>query len=408
MLQVCKNATRMRPALPLAALLLMAILPGTATAQDPDQSQQSDFDRMVEEQNRQFDEFTDQMERDWQAWVVADSLAFEQFRGQVEAKWGSFTGTTRKDWVEYDDARDSRTSVDFEQGEAVVEVLVPAAAAEEEAVGLELLQEAVVNLVTDRGKTMDYPVLDQNPAPLRQRPVLENQVADNSGNTVDAANANQFAAEVIQEKPIVKTPVASKDGVARVKISVAIPLVPKHLRVRAEQYLETVTAFSRKYNLDSRVVLAMIHTESYFNPKAKSHIPAYGLMQLVPGYGGKDAYEFVHGKDSLPTPNYLYDPRNNIELGCAYMSLVMTRYLKAIEDDLSRLYCAICAYNTGAGNVSKAFTGKSRVSTAAKEINVMEPDAVLAKLKRDLPYEETRDYIVKVLERVKYYDEWKN
>ncbi len=86
----------------------------------------------------------------------------------------------------------------------------------------------------------------------------------------------------------------------------------------------------------------------------------------------------------------------------------MTRYLKPIENDLSRLYCAICAYNTGAGNVSKAFTGKSRVSAAAREINGMQPEAVLAKLKTDLPYEETRDYIVKILERVKYYDEWKN
>jgi len=397
---------QMNSARGIALAVLFMFMAQQSPAQDSDQSGQSEFDRMVEEQNRQFDEFTDRMEQDWRAWVVADSLAFSQFRGEVEAKWGSYNGTTRKDWVEYDENKDSRTAVDFEKGEAVVEVLVPATSDAD--AGLDQLREAVNNLVEDRGKTMDYPVLDQAPRPLGNQPVLENQLADTDGNVVDAGNARQFAEQVVQERTVTKTPIKSPDGVSRVKVSVAIPLVPRHLRVRAEHYVDNVKAMADRYDLDTRVVLAMIHTESYFNPKAKSHIPAYGLMQLVPRYGGKDAYKAVHGNDEMPSPNYLYDPRNNIELGCAYMNIVLNQYLKRIENDLSRLYCAICAYNTGAGNVSKAFTGKSRVSTAAAIINEMTPDDVLAKLKRDLPYDETKDYITRILDRVKYYEEWKN
>jgi len=391
-----------------AAVVVVAASAPTVNAQDADRERQSDFDRMVEDQNRQFDEFTARMERDWRAWVEADSLAFARFRAEVEAKWGTYAGTTRKDWVEYDQARDTRTAVDFEKGEAVIEVLVPADEAEGGPAGLERLRAAVAGLVVDQGTTMDYPVLDQAPRPLGQRPVLENQLAGTDGNPVDAGNARQFAAEVVSRQRVSRTPVESGDGVTRIKLSVAVPLVPRHLRVRAERYLESVTTFARRYDLDTRVVLAVIHTESYFNPKARSHVPAYGLMQLVPGYGGKDAYQYVYGQSSLPTPNYLYDPRNNIELGCAYLNLVMTRYLEPITNDLSRLYCAICAYNTGAGNVSRAFTGGTRVKAAADVINGMAPDAVLARLERELPYQETRDYIAKILDRVKYYDEWKN
>lgn len=393
---------------PLVSLLMLGGLSGFAHAQPADRNQQDEFDRMVGEQDRQFNEFTGRMNREWRAWVQADSIAFAEFRGEVESKWGTYAGTTRKDWIEYDDNRDTRTAVDFEKGEAVVEVLVTARDDGESSAGLDRLREAVGGLVTDCGKTMDYPVLGQTALPLGQHPVLANQLADMEGNTVDPGNAGKFAAETVDRQAVVRTPVASPDGVIRVKLSVTIPLVPRHLRVRAEQYLGVVKDQCRRYNLDPRLVMAMIHTESYFNPKARSEIPAFGLMQLVPAYGGKDAYEFVHGTKLPPTPNYLFDPRNNIELGCAYLHLVFTRYLESITNDLSRLYCGICAYNTGAGNVSRAFTGESRVSAAVRAINGMNPDAVLLKLKSDLPYAETRNYIAKVLERVKYYDEWKN
>jgi membrane-bound lytic murein transglycosylase C len=153
-------------------------------------------------------------------------------------------------------------------------------------------------------------------------------------------------------------------------------------------------------------VFAIIHTESYFNPKARSPAPAYGLMQLVPTSGARDAYNFVYKKDMVVSPNYLYDPVNNIRLGCAYFRVLLSRYFNDIDHLDSRYFCAISAYNTGAGNVSKAIVGRPKLKPAIREVNKMTPEEVLKKLKRDLPYQETRDYIVRVLERMRYYEEW--
>lgn len=369
---------------------------------------QDDYESWRRQQEQDYQQFKSDLEAEWQAWVRADSLAFAAFRQEIEGKWGEVKPTTKKDWVEYAEDKESLSAVDFEKGEAVVAVLVEEDAAEPESASLARLEQAVQQLVVDRGKTMDYPVAGEQPEPLRDQPVLENQLADAAGEPVTQANAAEFAHEVVQPAAVRRVPVESKDGVQRIKLEVSIPLVPRHLRVRAERFLDDVNTYAERYELDTRLVMAVMHTESYFNPKAKSHVPAFGLLQLVPRYGAKDAYEFVYHEEKLLTPNYLYRPTNNVELGCAYLHLVMTRYLKRIENPDSRLYCAIAAYNTGAGNVSRAFTGDRKINAAARVINTMEPQDVLAKLKKDLPYQETRDYIIRVLDRMKFYEEWKN
>jgi membrane-bound lytic murein transglycosylase C len=69
--------------------------------------------------------------------------------------------------------------------------------------------------------------------------------------------------------------------------------------------------------------------------------------------------------------------------------------LDDVTDLVSREYCVISAYNTGAGNVLKAFSKDSR--TALQQINEMPPAALYDRLRAALPYQETRDYLVKVV-----------
>jgi len=85
------------------------------------------------------------------------------------------------------------------------------------------------------------------------------------------------------------------------------------------------------------------------------------------------------------------------------LHLLFHGYLKGIENLESRLYCAISAYNTGPGNVAKAFTNGRNVAEAVKLINQMSPKDVYATLRKKLPYEETREYLKKVSERVLAY-----
>jgi len=367
---------------------------------------QQTYQEWLQQQQKEYAQFKREVTKQYEDFLRADSIAYAQFRYEVEQKWDEFAGSTKKDWVEYSDGLNSRTMVDFEKGEAKVEVIVIEQEDKSQPrLATENLTKVVERLVTDKGKTMDYRVEDQKPRPLSPQPVLKGQLKDKGGRPVTAKNALTFAKEIVRK--VKRKVFPSKDGVRRVKLTVTFPLVPNHIRIRAQRYLETVRRYAQKYELDPRLVFAVIHTESYFNPKARSNAPAYGLMQLVPTSGAREAYIFIHKEDRLLSPNYLYDPQKNVELGCAYLHILGNNYFGKISDPASRRYCTISAYNTGPGNVSKAIIGSRKVNRAIEQMNKMESRKIFQKLKRNLPYAETRDYLVKVDKRMKLYDEWK-
>jgi len=53
-------------------------------------------------------------------------------------------------------------------------------------------------------------------------------------------------------------------------------------RARKSQYDPLIEQFSEEHNLEPALVKAVVHAESSFNHKAKSHAGAAGLMQLMP------------------------------------------------------------------------------------------------------------------------------
>ena len=95
-----------------------------------------------------------------------------------------------------------------------------------------------------------------------------------------------------------------------------------------------IAAAAKKQELDPALVKAVVHAESSFNPRARSHKGAMGLMQLMPGtakrFGVKDAYH----------------PAQNVSGGTKYLRLLLRRY-----DGDERL--ALAAYNAGEGVVDK-------------------------------------------------------
>ncbi len=233
--------------------------------------------------------------------------------------------------------------------------------------------------------------------------------------TIDEGSIEPPAVETPQSKPTSKpkpkpkpksaqTPMVGADDVWKTRAIDADQL--KHLPARARPFVSSINRENVKFELSAELLLAIMETESAFNPMAKSPIPAFGLMQIVPASAGQDATEKLFGKPRLLAPSYLYNPENNVRVGAAYFNILYYRYFRGIEDPLSRLYCSIAAYNTGPGNVSKALTGNSMALKPATRIaNTMSPSEVYAHLMSNLPYEETVNYLRKVTSRLAKYEE---
>ncbi|WP_149980021.1 transglycosylase SLT domain-containing protein [Pseudoalteromonas rhizosphaerae] len=159
-----------------------------------------------------------------------------------------------------------------------------------------------------------------------------------------------------------------------------------------------VTYYSQFSKDQLSLLLAISHAESSFDPNAKSHIPAFGLMQIVPNSAGLDVARRQFKKDIAPTAKELFDPKTNITYGAGYLDILTTRYLRKINNPISRRYCAIAAYNTGAGNVAKAFNlnRSTNINKAVALINQLDSEGVYAQLINNLPYDETKKYLQKV------------
>ena len=354
--------------------------------------QQSAFNTLVEEENTYMEAITKEFD-DYQA---EQERLYQNFKDEVEKKWDEFKFSSKKTYVDYDGDLNARGSIDFENGEIEVEVIVDAdpkqTSSEEKEAGEELLKKKLTQMVKKEADDKE--------------PLLKDQLQDKQGQEVTDKNADSFAKETVKEQTVKKEKFTAKDGTERIKYTVKVKMQPDHVKTRAERFKEEVLTQSKRFNIDPAIAMAIMQTESSFNPKARSNIPAFGLMQLVPKSGARDAYNHVYKQDKLVSGKYLYVPSNNIELGCAYISKIRHAYFKNIQNDQSAYYCTISAYNTGPGNVAKAITGTTKLRPTTQKVNTMEPDQVYNTLKADLPYEETRNYLEKVIKRIEYYRSW--
>jgi len=124
------------------------------------------------------------------------------------------------------------------------------------------------------------------------------------------------------------------------------------------RYDDHVQAAARQHGVDAALIHAVISAESGYNQFARSPKGARGLMQLIPETGAR------YGATNL------LDPRQNIDAG--------TRYLKDLMGMFGNdMRLALAAYNAGEGAVIRYG-------------NIP-------------PYQETRQYVPKVLAYYKRY-----
>jgi len=119
------------------------------------------------------------------------------------------------------------------------------------------------------------------------------------------------------------------------------------------QYDALIVSTALKYDLEPSFIKAVVHVESAFDRYALSHAGAMGLMQLMPATASNYQLEQDH-----------FNARRNVEAGVQHIKDLMERY--GSDKKLS-----LAAYNAGAGAVSK--------------------------YKGIPPYEETQNYVKKVM-----------
>jgi soluble lytic murein transglycosylase len=129
------------------------------------------------------------------------------------------------------------------------------------------------------------------------------------------------------------------------------------------KYQNTIT--SHASGIDPLIILSLIRQESAFNPRARSHANARGLMQLLPSTA-RQLKRRVSRRS-------LYNPKVNIKLGIKYLKKLLQKYD-------GNLVLALSAYNAGEGNVSRWLNG------------VFSGDNELVNIEL-IPFKETRNYV---------------
>ncbi len=142
-------------------------------------------------------------------------------------------------------------------------------------------------------------------------------------------------------------------------------------------YRELLFASTQQSQLDEAWVYGLIKQESGFVADARSRVGAAGLMQLMPGTAKSMARRASLKNFQV---SRLTDVETNLTLG--------TQYLRHVLDDLGDAVLATAAYNAGPG---RARRWRSEAPLEG---------AIYAE---SIPFEETRDYVKKVMANAFFY-----
>ncbi|AEE96378.1 lytic transglycosylase domain-containing protein [Mahella australiensis] len=144
------------------------------------------------------------------------------------------------------------------------------------------------------------------------------------------------------------------------------------------EYDEYIWPTAYEHGIDPRLVAAVIYVESRFQPEARSHKHAMGLMQITPDTGRWIAQRLgISGYHE----NMLNDPKTNIRFGVWYIEDLKREF----DDDM---VLVLAAYNAGRGNV-KQWLEKGLIEQG--------------KGTDGIPFAETKEYVAKVMDAYEHY-----
>lgn len=144
------------------------------------------------------------------------------------------------------------------------------------------------------------------------------------------------------------------------------------------KYDDLVEQYSEEYGIPHNLLMAVIRTESSFNPDAVSSAGAVGLTQITP-----ETFEWLQTKTG---ESFDVTELQNEEISIKYGALFLGLLLDEFED----VKTAVAAYHAGRGRVNEWLKDES-----------ISPDG---KTLSDIPIPETAHYVRKVMRAVNIYE----
>lgn len=144
-----------------------------------------------------------------------------------------------------------------------------------------------------------------------------------------------------------------------------------HQRAMRTSYRSLAQRAARRYNVPLALVMGVMRQESAFSSTAESSAGALGLMQIMPLTG---QYLSRVPMSEPWDPTVLLEPSVNVMLGVKYLAQLQARF--------GDIEMVLAAYNAGPSAVQRWLTRR--------------PEDVAAFVEA-IPYEETRDYVAKVI-----------
>jgi len=392
----------------------------------------------------EFQQYISAEEKQYKTWRTQYLKEFDQFQKELVDKWGEGDLSQKERDVEFTEDKNVKSVIDYENEQVTVAVLVDKKLST--AAAQKIVQAKVQQLMADKKSNIAAVFAEKTAVEKGEISVFDVHYSDAKKQQVKDLIIRQTQAqaqEIDKQADRAQLPESSlteseskllatqekeqllKSSQTRLNAAAAnyeqaqeraaddkkivlykVNLPKNSLAKRASKYVGFAEKESQIFNIPAALVMAIMHSESAFNPRATSAVPAYGLMQIVPRTAGHDVNKMLRNIDKPMYKKDLYVPAINVETGTAYLNILDKRYLKAINHPRSRLYCTIAAYNTGAGNVARVFnsSGSRNIKQAAGVINQLSPEQVYQRLLAKLPYDETKYYLQRVNSRIALYE----
>jgi soluble lytic murein transglycosylase len=157
-------------------------------------------------------------------------------------------------------------------------------------------------------------------------------------------------------------------------------MVTKHPELLfPRNYKEFIVEAAATEKIPAEIAFSIIRQESAFNPRARSPVDAFGLMQLLPSI----AKELARNTDvAYKEADDLFDPEINVPLGTKEIKNLLARYD-------SQYILAVSAYNASGAAIRGWLKTRYR------------PDAL--EFIEEIPYDETRAYVKLVMRNYVFY-----